>query len=378
MRTVLIAAGGTGGHIYPALAVAEELKTQHPDLRVEFIGTPKGLENRLIPESGYPLNLIPIGRLNSNVSKRERITTLLQLPWAVLKCFLLILKRRPVMALGFGGFVSGPVMLASALLRVPTGIWEPNAMPGMANRLSSRFVEAVWLVFDVARANIKARRFREAGMPVRKDIEALYSQRLVELDSQPEALNREFHLLIFGGSQGARGINEAVCQMLLDFPGDFNGVHIVHQTGKLDFERIRERYDGGLSAELRERVQVLSYLNDMAQRYAWADLIVCRSGTGTLSEIAACGKAAILIPFPAAADDHQRKNAETLQAQGAARMIVQSELTPERLRGEIRRLLDDRRQRRAIEIKALKFHRPKAAADLARDVWKCLVERSWN
>ncbi len=367
MQRILIGAGGTGGHIYPALSVAEEIMRQHPDVTIEFVGSLHGLENKLIPEHGYPLHRLVIGRLNSNVSLVERIRTLVFLPFTLLQVVFILIRSRPILVLGFGGHASGPLLLMSSTLGFPSAIWEPNALPGLANRILSRFVADCWLVFENAKSHIHSKRIHSAGMPVRSSIENV---------SEPgRRTSGNFHVLVFGGSQGARGINEAVSKMLIEFSNEFANVQVVHQTGPTDFEKIKLRYQSELSSEAQSRVEVLPFLNDMDVRYQWADLVVCRAGTGTLSEIAACKKASILIPLPTAADDHQRKNAESLVEAGAAKMILQPGLTPLSLKSEILRLMNSSAEREQMGQRVHKFHRPNAARALVQDLWKTLLER---
>jgi UDP-N-acetylglucosamine--N-acetylmuramyl-(pentapeptide) pyrophosphoryl-undecaprenol N-acetylglucosamine transferase len=351
MAKVLIAAGGTGGHIYPALAIADAFKSR-PDITVEFVGTAHGLENKLIPAKGYKLHHLPVGRLNSNVALSERIMTVFLLPLAFLKSALLLRREKPSFVLGVGGHASGPLLLMSSLLGYRSAIWEPNAMPGMANRILSRFVDECWVVFDEAKAMLKSRNTHSAGMPVRKEIE----ESPAGGTSAPK-----FRILVFGGSQGARGINTTVVEMVKSAGDWLNGVHIVHQTGAADYQRIREAYGGLLSTA---PVDLREYLYDMGQQYANSDLVICRSGTGTLSELAACGKASILIPFPFASDDHQKKNAESLVVKGAAGMILQKDLTAESLRRAIDDLRAHPQKLKTMSDKIRDFHHPRAAEAL--------------
>lgn len=348
MRKILIAAGGTGGHIYPALAMAEAFLRKEPDARIAFVGTAHGLENKIIPPKGFVVHHLPIGRLNSNVGLAERLGTVLKMPLALLQSARLLRREKPDFVLGVGGHASGPLLLVAAFMGYRTGIWEPNAMPGLANRWLARFVGDSWVVFEEARAFLG--RGRSAGVPVRREIE------------EPRAAaapDGRFHILVFGGSQGARGINNCTLALLQEGGDWLKDVHVVHQTGPADFARIRDGY-----AQFSAPVEVHEYLHDMAARYARADLVICRSGTGTLSELAACGKPAILIPFPFASDDHQRKNAESLVKKGAAVMIVQKDLTPERLRAEIVRLKQDRVSLSEMGAAVRGFHRPQAAEKL--------------
>lgn len=349
MSKILIAAGGTGGHIYPALAMAEAFQSYRPSIRIEFVGTAYGLENKIIPTKGFVVHHLPIGRLNSNVPMTERLKTLFLLPWALVKSVLLLRREKPDFVLGVGGHASGPLLLMASILGYRTAIWEPNAMPGMANRILSKFVDEAWVVFDEARGLLKGNVF-VAGMPVRKEIEDT---------SMQKAESKKFRLLIFGGSQGARGLNTAAAEMIKAGGDWLQDMDIVHQTGATDFERIKSIYGAALS-----KVDLREYLHDMGQQYQKADLVICRSGTGTLSELAACGKPSILIPFPFAADDHQKKNAESLVAKNAAIMIVQKDLTPEGLRDQILALKADPIRLRQMSEAVRAFHQPKAAQKL--------------
>ncbi len=351
---ILIAAGGTGGHIYPALAMAEAFQRQG-EVDIAFVGTAKGLENKLVPPKGFRVHHLPIGRLNSNVAKKERLFTVLLLPWALLKSFLLLRQVKPDFVLGVGGHASGPLLLAASLSGYKSAIWEPNAIPGMANRWLSRFVDDCWVVFDEAARFLKNKHSHKAGMPVRQEIEAV---------KNVNAVDGKFRVLVFGGSQGARGLNTAIVELLREGGEWLKDIHFVHQTGHGDYIRVYQAYGPVLA---RDAVDVREYLHDMGDQYARADLVICRSGTGTLSELAACGKASILIPLPTAADDHQRRNAESLVNKDAAIMILQKDLTPQRLRHEIERLKSDSATRHRMEEKIRAFHQPQAAEKLVKE-----------
>ena len=347
---ILIAAGGTGGHIYPALAIAEAFRRKRRDVQIEFVGTAHGLENKIIPANGYPLRHLPVGRLNANVSRAERVRTLLRMPLALWRSARLLRAEKPDFVLGVGGHASGPLLLVATLLNYRTAIWEPNAMPGLANRWLAPFVDDCWVVFNEAKVFLKNKNLHQAGMPVRKEIAC------AEQAQRPKA---EFHILVFGGSQGARGINNVVAEMLTSGAPALNGLKVVHQTGSGDFARLREIY--AARTDVVGRVEVREYLDDMDQQYARADLVICRSGTGTLSELAACARPAILIPLPTASDDHQRKNAESFVRKGAARMILQKELTVERLTQEIQELRRHPEKLDALATAVQTFHQPFAA-----------------
>jgi len=347
---ILIAAGGTGGHIYPALAMAEAFQAQRQDVQIDFVGTAHGLENKIIPAKGFRLHHLPIGRLNSNVALSERLKTIALLPWALVQSARLLKREKPDFVLGVGGHASGPLLLMASLLGYRNAIWEPNAMPGMANRILSKFVDECWVVFEEARPLLKSRNLHVAGMPVRREIEDMPMTR--------PGSNR-FRILVFGGSQGARGLNNATVEMVR-MGGDWlNDVEIVHQTGAADFARIQSAYGADLA-----KVDLHEYLHDMGQQYALADLVVSRAGTGTLSELAACSKPAILIPFPFAADDHQKKNAESLVKKGAAIMILQKDLTAQGLRDQILALKNDPSRLQQMGEAFRGFHHPRAAQKL--------------
>lgn len=349
---ILIAAGGTGGHIYPALAMADAFKAERKDINIQFVGTAHGLENKIIPAKGYPVAHLPVGRLNSNVSIGERLKTVVTLPFAFLKSISILRKEKPDLVLGVGGHASGPLLLMASLLKYHTAIWEPNAMPGMANRILSKFVDECWVVFPEARALMKNKNLEVAGMPIRREIEDM---------QPPQAAKNKFRILIFGGSQGARGINNTAVEMIRSEGDWMKDIEIIHQTGAADYMRIRAAYGAAI-----DKVDVREYLNDMGDQYAKADLVICRSGTGTLSELAACGKPAILIPFPFAADDHQTKNAESLVAKNAAILIQQKNLTAAGLREQILQLKGHPEKLQQMSQAIKQFHQPRAAEKLVK------------
>lgn len=354
---ILIAGGGTGGHIYPALAIAEAIKKKDPQAIVEFVGTSHGLEARLVPRAGYVLHVIPIGRLNRNVSLFERIKTIIQLPIALLRALFLLLSFKPNVVLGVGGYVSGPLLLAAALIRFRTLIWEPNAYPGLANRWLSRFVTQSLVVFDEAKKHLPGKNIKKIHMPVRKEIEEL-----ANIDYRVSA-DGHFHVLVFGGSQGARAINNCLVQMVKKYSEQLQDLEIVHQTGPLDYARIQNDYL--TIPHAHQIVTVHEYLYDMPERLKWADIVIARSGTGTLSELAASGRPAILIPLPTAADDHQTQNAMALVQKNAAYLLPQKELTPERLFREIMELKNENSRRKSMSESVRAFHRINAADEIA-------------
>src|SRR3984957_10565956 len=320
---VLIASGGTGGHVIPALAIARELRDAH-GAELRCVGTARGLETRLVPEAGFPLELIHVGQLK-NVSVATKLRTVADLPLGVLRCVGLVRSFRPDVVVGVGGYASGPAMMAAILLRIPTLAFEPNAAPGLANRLVGRYVSAAAVNFEATRSYF--RNAQVTGIPVRSDFFRLEPK-------QPGPTKR---LLVFGGSQGARVLNEIMPQLLFPLLRDTPGLTILHQSGPRAEAATSQAYlDTGAD---ESRWQVSAYLDDMPARFAEADLILCRSGASTMAELAAAGKPPLLVPFAAATDDHQRKNAEVFVAANAAAMLLESELHAQRLLDTLKSLL---------------------------------------
>ncbi len=332
---VLIAGGGTGGHVIPALAIGRQLRDRY-GAEVLFVGPARGLETSLVPEAGFPLELIHVGQLKG-VSLVARLRTLADLPLGVVRCMALLRDFRPAVVIGVGGYASGPAMMAAILLRVPTLAFEPNAVPGLANRLVGKWVSAAAVNF--APTSNYFRNAEVTGIPVRSDFFTLPRR---PKDSAPR-------LLVFGGSQGARVLNETMPLIARQLLEGLPGLTITPQTGKGAESRVRASYESavaGMSPILSmgpstTRYNVREFIADMPGEFARADLILCSSGASTVAELAAAGKPSVLVPFPQAADDHQRKNADVLLEAGAARLLVQSELTPEKLLGELRGLLEN-------------------------------------
>lgn len=345
MRAV-IAGGGTGGHVIPALAIARELQQQyHAELL--FIGTARGIENRLVPAASFELRLIQVGALK-NVSMATRLRTLFDLPRAVLACRRMLGDFRPDVVIGVGGYASGPAMLAAWLRRIPTLAFEPNVVPGFANRAVARLVSAAAVHFEETQKYF--RNAKVTGVPVRKEF---FSQNQQPARNQPT-------LLVFGGSQGASAINKAMLESLTDLGKALPQLHIIHQTGERDYKDAQAAYlQAGSSAE------VLPFINDMPHAFARADLLLCRSGASTVAEITAAGKAAIFVPFPHAADDHQLRNAESLARQGAAVLISQSELSPQKLVFTLVELFSHRDRLLQMEAAARRLSHPNAAEEIA-------------
>jgi UDP-N-acetylglucosamine--N-acetylmuramyl-(pentapeptide) pyrophosphoryl-undecaprenol N-acetylglucosamine transferase len=348
MRAIL-AGGGTGGHVIPALAIANELKKKY-GAEVLFIGTARGIENRLVPAAGYPLQLVRVGALK-NVSLMTRVKTAFDLPRAVWDASRMLNEFAPDVVIGVGGYASGPAMLAAVVKHIPTLAFEPNVVPGFANRMVARFVSGAAVHFEET-----AKYFRHAevtGVPVRDaffDIPVLTDKKR----GGPPTV------LVFGGSQGAHAINEAMIRCLPELQRQAPGIHIIHQTGERDYNDALAAYLG-----LGESAEVFRFIEDMPAAFARADLVVCRSGASTVAEITAAGKPAIFVPFPRAADDHQRVNAEALAREGAAVVVEESKLEGVWLAETIAALLGDSRRLALMSEAARGLAHPNAARDIA-------------
>jgi len=345
MRAIL-AGGGTGGHVIPALAIANELDARY-SAKILFLGTARGIENRLVPAAGYELRLVQVGALKK-VSLATRIQTLLALPKAVFRASEILDEFRPDVVIGVGGYASGPGMLAAALRGTPTIAFEPNVVPGFANRVLAIAVSAAAVQFEETCAYF--RRCVVVGVPVRRAFFELRPK-----TSDPPTL------LVSGGSQGAHALNQAVMGALDQLQQRVPGIHIIHQTGERDYNEAQGIYlRSGISAE------VTPFIEAMPEAFARADLLVCRSGASTVGEIAAAGKPAIFVPFPHATDDHQLRNAQVLQRAGAAVVMEEKDLTSEALTEAASSLLNDPAKRARMAAAARSLSREDAAARVAR------------
>jgi UDP-N-acetylglucosamine--N-acetylmuramyl-(pentapeptide) pyrophosphoryl-undecaprenol N-acetylglucosamine transferase len=348
---VMIAGGGTGGHVIPALAIGRELRDAH-GAEVRFVGTARGLETRLVPEAGFRLELVRSGQLK-NVSLAIRLRTLADLPLGVVRCVSLMREFRPEVVVGVGGYASGPAMIAAIFLGIPTLAYEPNAVPGMTNRLVGKRVRAAAVNFAQT-----AKYFRNAevtGVPVRPEIFALPER---PVGAAPR-------LLVTAGSNGAQVFNETMPQIVARLLDEVPGLTIVHQAGPRRLEETRVAYaESGADAS---RWCVEAFLTDMPAQYAAADVVLARSGS-KVAELCAAGKPSLLVPFAAAADDHQRKNAEVLVEAGAAAMLLQKDVTPETLRAALVALLNDGQRRAVMAERARSLARPGALQRIAEMV----------
>jgi UDP-N-acetylglucosamine--N-acetylmuramyl-(pentapeptide) pyrophosphoryl-undecaprenol N-acetylglucosamine transferase len=342
---VLIAAGGTGGHIYPGIAVAKEILRRDETSEVLFVGTARGLETKIVPDNGFQLSLIHSAGLK-NVGLAGKIKGLSVLPKSFLEARQIIRQFRPHVVVGAGGYVSGPVLLMAAIMGVPTLVMDSNALPGFTNRQLARFVDRAALTFDES-LKFFGKKGVVTGNPVRR-----------EFFEVPKKLRSDlFHVLIFGGSQGARAINNAMADALSHLAEYEGKLSVTHQTGEADLEKIKAAYAESKFAN----AEVRPFISDMFTEFAKADLVICRAGATTCAELSASGKASIMIPLPTAADDHQRKNAEALERVGASKMILQSDLTGESLGVEIAKLIESPDAITEMETAAKELGREDAA-----------------
>jgi len=346
-QSILIAGGGTGGHLYPGIAVARELMRRVPDATVTFVGTASGIEARVIPREGFALELIrSAGLKGKSMASVARGMSLL--PASALDAWQVISRRQPSVVIGVGGYSSGPVVALAAMRGIPTMLMEQNAVPGLTNRLLASLVSAAAVTYSESMSFFGRKAF-VSGNPVRPE----FFEEAYEQPSSPPGAAR---VLVFGGSQGAHAINMAMVEAAARLAAAAPRLAITHQTGERDVEMVR---DGYRRAGLEARVEPFLFAMDREMKSA--DLVICRAGATTLAELTAAGRPSILIPLPTATDDHQRKNADALVSQGAARMIEQRELTGERLADEMVALAGDSRMRLEMGVRARRMARPDAA-----------------
>jgi UDP-N-acetylglucosamine--N-acetylmuramyl-(pentapeptide) pyrophosphoryl-undecaprenol N-acetylglucosamine transferase len=348
---VVMAAGGTGGHVFPGIAVARELMARRPDAIVSFVGTARGIESQVVPREGFELDLLhSAGLKGKSLADRARAAALI--PLGMADAWRIVSRRRPDLVIGVGGYSSGPIVLVAALRRVKTMVISPDAVPGMANRLLAPFVDAAAINFESSAAYFGSKAF-VSGHPIRPEfLAAVGSSQELGRDDQTSVTR----VLVFGGSQGAHAINVAMVEAASQLAAGGQALRLVHQTGERDVEMVRAAYrEAGLPADVEP------FLFDMGRQLGQADVVVCRAGATTLAEITAAGRAAVLIPLPTAADDHQRKNAEVLAGAGAAELLLQRDLTGATLASRLLALAGDRGRRERMAAAARTFARPDAA-----------------
>jgi UDP-N-acetylglucosamine--N-acetylmuramyl-(pentapeptide) pyrophosphoryl-undecaprenol N-acetylglucosamine transferase len=353
---LLIAGGGTGGHVFPALAIAREWLSRGKEREVVLVGTERGIEMKLVPQAGLPLETIRVAGLKGKggVTLFKNLAMLLP---AMADARRVFRKHRPVAAFGVGGYAAGPMLLTTWLARVPNIIFEPNAEPGFTNKVLARISVRIATGYEIS-ARAWGKKALVTGCPVRQGFFSIALRR-------PE---KPFRLLITGGSQGALPINRAFVDTMDRLAARKNELRIVHQTGERDYNAVRTAY-----ARREINAEVVPFLTNMAERFAWADIIVCRAGAITAAEVAAAGRAAIFIPFGRATDSHQLRNAQEMSRAGAGRLIPESQLTPERLSNEIFSLVDQPQLIESLATAAHTLARPYAARNIVN-----LIEEAAN
>ena len=348
---LLIAGGGTGGHLYPGVALAEEFTTRRKGNEVLFVGTRRGLEARVIPELGYPIEFIEVRGLKGT-GILNRLSGLVRLPLSLIQSFQILRQFRPDIAVGVGGYASGPMILAAWLSRVPTAVLEQNTVPGVTNRILGRIARSIYVMFEGSRAYFPAEKVQVFGNPIRRQL-------LENFLRSRQSDNGKFNILILGGSQGAHMVNLRMVEAAAHFGDAEDNLRIVHQTGAKDEQQVRQGYE-----ELGVEAEVHAFIKNMSDAYQRADLVVCRAGATTLAEVMVAKKASILIPFPYATDNHQELNARQMVDAGAAIMLVERDLDGGKLAEAILGLYRSADQREAMEQAASRTGRPEAAREI--------------
>ncbi|MBI2412036.1 MAG: undecaprenyldiphospho-muramoylpentapeptide beta-N-acetylglucosaminyltransferase [Deltaproteobacteria bacterium] len=354
-----MAGGGTGGHLFPALALAEELKGRDKDAAIAFMGAKGGLEERIVPKCGYPLRVLSVEGIKRRGPLKKIKAGVLAFS-STMKALGILKEMKPDGVIGSGGYSSAPVVLAARLLGIKTAILEQNALPGLTNRVLGKIADRVYVSFDEARRHFPAGKTILAGNPVRKEI-------LKSSAGRKRVKGERFSILVFGGSQGAIAINAAFLDATEYLTDIWPNLKVVHQTGEDGYEKAKEGYK-----RKNLKAEVFKFIDDMAGAYESADLVVCRAGATSLAEITALGIPSILIPYPFAADDHQTANARSVADAGGAVMIRQDELTGSTLASAIKRLYGDTQATETMRKKAKGLGRPGAAKTIADDFLKIL------
>jgi UDP-N-acetylglucosamine--N-acetylmuramyl-(pentapeptide) pyrophosphoryl-undecaprenol N-acetylglucosamine transferase len=349
--TIFIAGGGTGGHVFPGVAVAEAMQ-RAADVEVVFCGTDRGVEARVVPARGWRLERLDVEPMKGGGPLRAARGALVAARETA-RALGLVRRVRPCVVLSVGGYAAGPVSLAAAMLGVPVAILEPNSVVGLANRVLAPFAKRAYVAWDEAALRFHVDARRRFGVPLRDGFQRV-----------PYAPGASARMLVMGGSQGASALNERLPAAIALAARALPRLEVLHQAGRDHDREVRERY----ASEGVTRVTVVPFIDDVARAIAESDLVVARAGAGTIAELAAVGRASILVPFPFAADDHQARNAEALERAGAAVCVRQDTASPARLAGEIQRLLADDLVRARMAAAAAALGRPGAANDVAADL----------
>jgi len=326
---VIIAAGGTGGHIFPGVAIATEMQDSHPDIRIIFAGTERGIERKIIPAMGWELVIVTSPRIKGR-DVFGRLVSLMKIPFSIIASIGIIREKKPRLLISIGGYAAGPLSVVAWFFGVPVVLMEPNLIPGMTNRILNRFAKIVFTAFEETESHFDSRKVIRSGTPIRKQI--------VNARREDFKIQDRFTVFLFGGSQGARSLNEAMVSAVKELDELKGRVRILHQTGNRDkaveIDRLYKEY--GIDAE------VFDFTDSIWEYYAKADFVIARAGAGTVAELSALALPSALVPYPYAADDHQRANAEALAQLGGAIIISDDECTGERLAMLIREMVEDR------------------------------------
>lgn len=354
---VMFTGGGTGGHINPGLAVVSELRTLVPDLECVWVGTEDRLEARLVPAAGIPIEFIRVSFLKGR-GIFGKILALIRIPRALWQSRRILRRHRPHAVVGVGGFASGPVTLWAAVRRIPTAILEQNVRPGLTNRILGRFVRRVFVTFEETAQRFAEKKVRVVGNPVRPEL----LKPVEDLQASEKPSESVFRILVIGGSQGAVALNKHLPDFLNRAEATGVKLRVRHSAGKGRVEETRQAYQEA------DRVEIVEYIDDMRSAYAWADLVICRSGASTVAELAAVGKPALYVPFPAAADNHQEKNAIAMVERGAGIIMTDDELASRPTVDAFVKLVTDKKALEGMGQAATGAARPQAAAHIAREI----------
>lgn len=395
LKRILLSGGGTGGHIYPALALAEEFKKQNPDVKIKFVGSQRGLESKIIPDKGYELYKLNIGPLHSSVGRKEQIKTLLTLPLVFLHCLWILISFRPQRVMGFGGYASGPIVFIASICFFKTAIWEANVQPGIANKLLSKVVKRCYVVFEESLKFFPNDKTKCFGYPVRHEFDVRFEEKMkaqrLSVVREPNVfnstqneknMNSSLKVLVFGGSQGAKILNELIPKVALENPD----VHFTLQTGLKNFDstinsldqlktkhnnqvyKSEDHSDQVMIENIIPNLTVLPFLDPIIDFYLSSDVIICRSGAGALAELAAIGSNCLFVPFALASDNHQYKNALALSQRGAAGLIEEKNLSVQTVSDFLNNFRrKPEAEQRQISQKMLAFFKPKATFNMVED-----------
>ena len=354
---VIIAAGGTGGHLFPGIALAHEFRRREARARITFVGTARGLETKIIPKEKFELRLIPATGW-VRLGGFRKIMALLRIPGGLWRSWRILKEVRPHLVLGVGGYASGPVMMMAVFMRLPRALLEPNTVPGLTNRLLAPWVDRVYLAFEETQLWLDQKRrvhsIRVLGNPIRREI--------ISVGKESKKSSERFTLLVMGGSQGSQAINQAMAEALAGLESLKGRLRIIHQTGERDVEALKKCY-----SRMQFEAVVVPFLDPISEAYRKADLVVCRSGATTVAELTACARPAILIPFPYATHGHQERNARVLMEAGAAEMILERDLTGKILADRIQRLLEETDRFQRMTQQSRRMGRPEAAERIVSD-----------